>query len=471
MKFLGVPIGTASFCNDVTARRAAKAQKTLDALSSLDNCQLALYLLRHCCSFGKLAFSLRNTAPRAHEAALEEFDKSVRHCFENFSGLHPDESEWNQAGLATRKGGLGLRSTLRHSRPAYLASRSTCQRKCIELDHNHSWEINDPTSAVAEATAWFNATVEADCQVPHDVADALPQSQLSAALDSAMLTALQSSPDCTLRRKGHLILLQQHGAGAWLQAQPAKAFGNDFNDALFIVALRRRLGMKVRSRPVFCPFCDCVSDEFGDHDICCAGGGDRTKRHHRLRNKGQAFCLSAGLNSELEKPNLLAPRPSEGSRAEDGASIDNARRASSRRPADVYVPNWFLGGPAALDFAVTNGIRNTMLRASVNDAEAAACAYENYKRSFLNTAEQCRQEGLEFVPVVMEGCSGAWGPAARKVWSHIAKLVASKTGEDSSKVSERHQQSLSICVQRENARAIARRQGLPSWEQSILGMP
>ena len=135
---------------------------------------------------------------------------------------------------------------------------------------------------------------------------------------------------------------------------------------------------------------------------------------------------------------------------------------SCRRPADVYVPNWFLGGPAALDLAVSNGIRSTTLRASIEDAEAAARAHENHKRCFMNTAEQCRREGIEFVLVVMEGCAGAWGPSARKVWGHIAKLVATSTGEDSSKVSERHQQALSVTVQRENARAIARRLPLPS---------
>ena len=164
---------------------------------------------------------------------------------------------------------------------------------------------------------------------------------------------------------------------------------------------------------------------------------------------------------------MLAPRPLDGARAEDGATLNDARDASNRRPADVYVPNWFLGGSAALDFAVTNGLRNNTLRTSVEDGDAVSRAYENHKRSFLNTAEQCRQEGIEFIPMVMEGSSGSWGAAARKVWSHIAKLVASTTGEDPCKVSERQQQALSIIVHRENARAIARRLALPSGGSSI----
>ena len=58
------------------------------------------------------------------------------------------------------------------------------------------------------------------------------------------------------------------------------------------------------------------------------------------------------LQPELEKANLLPPRPELHGGAEDGSDTSGARR-----PADVWVPHWNLHGPAAFDLAVTSGLR------------------------------------------------------------------------------------------------------------------
>ena len=97
-----------------------------------------------------------------------------------------------------------------------------------------------------------------------------------------------------------------------------------------------------------CPLCDEVVDIFADHGLICSCGGDRVKRHNLLRNEVFFFCNSAGLNPELERPGLLQPRPAVGVRQEDGTHSDN----NNRRPADIYLPRWRRGGPAALDFVV-----------------------------------------------------------------------------------------------------------------------
>ena len=47
-----------------------------------------------------------------------------------------------------------------------------------------------------------------------------------------------------------------------------------------------------------------------------------------------------------------------GSTYENGRSVgEQDSEASARRPADVYIPRWRLGPPAAWDFAVTSGLR------------------------------------------------------------------------------------------------------------------
>ena len=127
-KLLGAPIGTTEYCQTLTNKRAVKVQSSLDAIAELPDPQVALALLRSCSSFGKMVFSARATPFNVHQEQLLAFDHSVRRCFEQFTGLHPDDSQWLQATLATKVGGLGLRSLSRHSSAAYLASRSCCDQ-------------------------------------------------------------------------------------------------------------------------------------------------------------------------------------------------------------------------------------------------------------------------------------------------------------------------------------------------------
>ena len=58
-----------------------------------------------------------------------------------------------------------------------------------------------------------------------------------------------------------------------------------------------------------------------------------------------------------------------------------------RRPADVFVPRWRGGTPAARDFAVTSGLRADLLATSAAEGggDTAATRYEEQKRSHLNT--------------------------------------------------------------------------------------
>lgn len=153
------------------------------------------------------------------------------------------------------------------------------------------------------------------------------------------------------------------------------------------------------------------------------------KRHNRLRTYLAGRLAAAGLSPELEKPGLLPLRPEEAGLSESGAvGVD----ASGRRPADIYLPAWGLHGPAALDLAVSSGLCSVVLAQSAQDGRHAASAYESRKRSFQNTDQLCRGQGLQFLPIVAEACGGGFAPQAVEVFRTLGSLLAAKTGQAAS---------------------------------------
>ena len=142
----------------------------------------------------------------------------------------------------------------------------------------------------------------------------------------------------------------------------------------------------------------------------------------------------------MEKPGLLPPRPET-----SGAAGDGGARGSGRRPADVYLPNWDLKGPVAFDLAVTSGMCPGTLASTADAGDRPVLDYEARKRQHLDTQRLCSDAGVQFVPLVAEACGGGWGP----VWSMLRAAVGSLSGDPGSVETERLQQSLSVCLQRE----------------------
>ncbi len=143
-------------------------------------------------------------------------------------------------------------------------------------------------------------------------------------------------------------------------------------------------------------------DVFGDHALARAGGGDRTKRHNLLRNQVAMLAAKAGLQPELEKGGLLPQRPP-GELPEGVATA-----ASHRRPADVWLPSWRHGLPAALDLAATSGLSQDNLRAATQTADLPCEKYAQKKRAFDETAKRCEKEGFSVLPLVVESHGGGW---------------------------------------------------------------
>ena len=213
----------------------------------------------------------------------------------------------------------------------------------------------------------------------------------------------------------------------------------------FIVELQTRLLMPIFGADGYCTACDAVMDTKGHHARMCACLGDRVARHNSARNAVYRSAAAAGCCPDLERSGLLPPRPD-----------DPAGNANLRRPADVYIPTWEGGSPAAFDLAITSPQRIEVVATAARTAGAAAVQYEETKRTFLNTAEICATQGIQFLPLVAE-TSGGWGPTGLKTISKLAKRTALVSEQSASVVFSQLLESLCVAIRRANARAVLER--------------
>ena len=91
-------------------------------------------------------------------------------------------------------------------------------------------------------------------------------------------------------------------------------------------------------------------------------------------------------------------------------------------------------------------------------AAYAASEYEEHKRSFLYTEEECREQGILFVPIVAE-TSGGWGPSAMSTFKRLAKQAAGRGGlfTPDKAVLPQFLERASIAIRTAKARAVLRR--------------
>ncbi|KAL5474616.1 hypothetical protein EMCRGX_G026588 [Ephydatia muelleri] len=217
------------------------------------------------------------------------------------------------------------------------------------------------------------------------------QKVLSSKIEDQQFNNLFHNASVTDRAR--LLSISSPHASAWLSVTPSPRLNLHLEPAEFQVALKWWLGIPV-VQGQSCPHCpSCVLDDFGHHSLTCKHGGDVVSRHNKLRDVFYDFCQRACLGPRLEMG--------------CGAGSD-----SQSRPADVLVPNWDLGKPAAFDLSVTSTLQSSaLLEASVTAGSAAQLA-ENRKHN--NSDKKCDELGWACIPLVVEtyGCWGAEAVAA-----------------------------------------------------------
>ena len=164
------------------------------------------------------------------------------------------------------------------------------------------------------------------------------------------------SPENT-RSKALVLSTAIPHAADWLNFIPSHALGLHLHDWEFRLCLQYWLGLQMVEEGARCPICQVVADPLGDHQVGCGGNGDRIHRHDSVWDALFSAAQTAALAPRKEVPSLIP--------------------GTSSRPANVYLPNWMRGQPAAIDVHVISTLQQlTLKEAAVTQGHALSVGEE-----------------------------------------------------------------------------------------------
>ena len=238
------------------------------------------------------------------------------------------------------------------------------------------------------------------------------------------------------RDSARLLSLSLPHAGDWIDAIPSPSLNLHMDTRSFGVAMGYRLGLSLL-KPEECraTACDQQNDATGDHAMHCQDdNGLKSGRHDRIRDTIFKEAQHASLNPTKEMPGLIPN--------------------SQTRPADVYVANWIDGRKMAFDVSVISPTQEAVLHRAADSAAAAI----NMRKASKNRThyENCRSQGINFQPLVVE-TFGGWDKDAVQFLKDIARLDARRWGKNDALEIKQFFQRLSITLQRGNAALLINR--------------
>ena len=264
--------------------------------------------------------------------------------------------------------------------------------------------ISSPRCYAAQIVRMRNVVHGPDWVRLEDIDVPLHQRHLSGAIDEAVqVRLLSSAPSIRSRALAQSTLLPH--AGDWLNGVPSPTLGLHLQDQEFHCCLRYWLGVPLHSAPYPGPECHGTADQFGDHQVGCGGNADRIWRHDAIRDALFVAAQSAELAPTREAPGVVAD--------------------SQSRPADILLPTWHRGRPAALDVHVISPLQDlTLLKAASTPGHALQVGV---RRKLTSHLANCRAAGVEFIPIVAETLGGLAEDTVNTVLA-IGKAIAQCTG-------------------------------------------
>jgi hypothetical protein len=221
---------------------------------------------------------------------------------------------------------------------------------------------------------------------------------------------------------------------AWLLAGPSRGpIDLTLSPDEMQMATMHRLGLPLARAGDTCPLCSkhVELDKLGHHQLTCSTGGFVVSRHNRLRDALFSICAVANLG----------PKKEQGSFHEDKS-----------RPADLLVPDWSLGKPAAFDFTVASPLVPMNIQAAGGiDVVSKAAEFKHNKND-----PKCTELGWVCIPLSVD-LYGRWGDEAHQSFAEIASRLAVQKRLSNASALTSIYNHLGIVLARQNARALLAR--------------
>ena len=193
-------------------------------------------------------------------------------------------------------------------------------------------------------------------------------------------------------------------AGDWLNV-PSSSLGFHLHDQEFHVCLKYWMGLPMVEEGSHCPICLHAVDQFGDHQVGCGGNGEWIQHHDSIRHALFSAAQTAALAPRKEVPSLIP--------------------GTLSHPANIFLPIWQRGQPAALDVTVISTLQQCIVEGAAVTLGYALAVREERKR--VAHATPCHAVGVNFIPLVMESLGG-WSEEAATTISRIGFLLGQRLG-------------------------------------------
>ena len=424
---LGTPIGPEPFLQLQLAPTLGKLSRFCRAVLHLRDPQVALMLLRQSLGICRVTHILRTVDTTLIFTALEALDDMYLNVLRSLISDELTPDSWEQAGLPTRHGGLGLTHCLSVAPLAYVASVLTFSDKCLDLKLPQAARL--PSAALRNVCNLLSPTLcpavavllqaVSNTQMPlqHCNPEATSQKWWSSFVHSKCSRELLSR--ASARDRVRLQSLSAPLSGSWLTALPSSQLGLSFSPQEFQALMKWRLGLPII--PIGqhqCPFCGEVMDNFGDHSTCCAKS-NLTARHTCVVNAIARVLKSVALDVTTEVAIL-----------------------GRQRPADLLIKGLSWPEPDALDVTVVNPMSDFD---NPQAAERVDKAEENKHKKYDDICGKAKVKMNAFGMSVLGGV----GPEASRFLGLVREKLLQQHGDAEGKtLANEAVQRISVACQR-----------------------
>ena len=352
IKVLGIPVccpedgpeGRAdAFAKKVWRERVDKASRAMKVLGTFPESHVQYTLLRQCLSACKVNDLLRACPIDEAREECGEMSWQMRRTMGTIAGAPLSESQWEQATLAIRCGGLGINDPVEQRPAARLSGITsflqqgprflglTMDDDMVPEDTGRCIvEMEERVGSIAPLVGWRREPQS----IKHPSKTFSDQNWWSNKVHVKNRDALLAS--ATGADKVRLSCQVRPHANAWLAVAPSVGKKTLLPTVSFVKLLRWTLGMpqtlvdeSEEEEKQACPKCDAGLDASGHHMVCCKLNGF-TMRHHVVVEALAGIARAAGYPCKKE---VSLP---------DGSKD---KRGQLLRPADVLISRFDEHGP------------------------------------------------------------------------------------------------------------------------------